>query len=295
MRNLDMVALRAFAAVAETGGITRAASVLNLTQSAVSMQIKRLEGFLDVELLERSGRGISLTTSGEKLLGYARRILALNDEAWHKLTSDEFMGEIRLGVPHDIVPRAIPQTLRAFAAEFPRMQVRLMSSFTTRLKEQLVAGEADIIITTEEGRDAGGETLLSCPLVWVGAPDGRAARKRPLPIAFEDTCIFRTHAIAALDAADIPWEWTVRTDNSRSIEATVGADLAVHAMMDGMVPDGLVPVGPQAGLPHLQAYNVNLYRRHGLHGEAAERLIDLLRQIYPEVMPGAGRQVKLAS
>jgi len=101
-RNLDLTALRSFVAVAETGGVTKAAGFLNLTQSAVSMQLKRLEEGLGLDLLDRSGRGIALTGTGEQLLGYARRMLALNDEVYTRLTSQEFEGEIALGVPHEV-------------------------------------------------------------------------------------------------------------------------------------------------------------------------------------------------
>ncbi|NHX27946.1 LysR family transcriptional regulator, partial [Escherichia coli] len=98
-RNLDLTALRSFVAVSEAGGVTRAAGFLNLTQSAVSMQIKRLEEALDLQLLDRSARQIALTASGEQLLGYARRMLALNDEIYARLTAQEYEGEIALGVP----------------------------------------------------------------------------------------------------------------------------------------------------------------------------------------------------
>lgn len=294
-RNLDMVALRAFAAVAETGGVTRAAGVLNLTQSAVSMQIKRLEVSLDIVLLDRSGRGIALTAAGEQLLSYARRILALNDEAWVKLTAQEFEGEITLGVPHDIVPRAIPQVLRAFNLAFPRMKVQLISSYTTRLRAQLDSGQADVILTTEEGLQPGGETLVTVPLTWVGAPDGLAWRQRPLRLAFEDACIFRAHAMKALDRAGIPWELVVQTDSARTIEATVGADLALHAMMDGMVPQGMEPVSHGGALPTLKAFNVNLYTRAGFGGEAAEHMLGLLRKVYPDVMSSSRQPSRLSA
>ncbi len=113
-RNLDLTALRSFVAVADAGGVTRAAGFLNLTQSAVSMQIKRLEEALDLALLDRTGRGVALTPSGEQLLSYARRMVALNDEAWTRLTCQSHEGEIVLGVPHDIVYPAIPQVLQRF-------------------------------------------------------------------------------------------------------------------------------------------------------------------------------------
>ena len=102
-RNLDLTALRSFVTVAETGGVTRAAGFLNLTQSAVSMQLKPLEESLNVPLLDRSSRSIALTAAGEQLLGYAKQMVALNDEAWGRLTAEEFEGEITLGVPHDII------------------------------------------------------------------------------------------------------------------------------------------------------------------------------------------------
>ena len=123
-RNIDMTALRSFAAVAEVGGVTKASGFLNLTQSAVSMQLKRLEESLDTKLLDRSGRGVTLTGAGEQLLGYARRMLALNDELFGRLTDQAYEGEIILGVPHDIVYPAIPQALHRFAAEYPRVKVR---------------------------------------------------------------------------------------------------------------------------------------------------------------------------
>lgn len=294
-RNLDLVALRAFASVAETGGVTRAAGLLNLTQSAVSMQLKRLEVSLDAQLLDRTGRGIALTPQGEQLLSYARRMLALNDEALQKLTAQEYEGELRLGVPHDIVPRAIPQVLRAFVAEFPRMKIHLVSSFTKALRAQLESGQLDMILTTEEGLRPGGETLTSAPLVWVGAPDGLAWRQRPLRLAFEEVCIFRGSAMAALDGAGIPWEMAVQTDSARTIEATVGADLAVHAMMDGIAPEGLVKVQHGGALPGLQTFNVNLYRSAACAGEAAERLCAILRQVYPGVMASARQPSRLSA
>ena len=129
-RNLDLTALRSFVTVAETGGVTRAAGFLNLTQSAVSMQLKRLEEALDLQLLDRTSRSVSLTASGEQLLGYAKRMLELNDEAWGRLTSGEYEGQIVLGVPHDIVLPALPRVLARFAAEYPRVNVQLISSYT---------------------------------------------------------------------------------------------------------------------------------------------------------------------
>lgn len=279
-RNLDMTALRSFVAVADTGGVTRASGFLNLTQSAVSMQIKRLEEALDLKLLDRSARAVSLTGSGEQLLSYARRMLDLNDEVMSRLTDDGFEGEVTLGVPHDIVYPAIPRVLHQFAADFPRVKVHLQSSFTRRLKDQYGQGKCDVILTTEDVCDGGGETLTELPLVWVGAPGGSAWKRRPLRLAYEKNCIFRTGVQAALDRAGIPWEMAVESNSSRTIEASVSADLAVHTMMVGTEPGYLEQIAHNNTLPKLASIKINLYSPHGRGNEVTCALSRLLREAY---------------
>ncbi|MEZ5768881.1 MAG: LysR family transcriptional regulator [Paracoccaceae bacterium] len=279
-RNLDMTALRAFATVAEAGGVTRAAGLLHLTQSAVSMQLKRLEEALGRQLLERAGRGVVLTADGEKLLGYARRILALNDEVWSRFTDAAFEGEVVLGVPHDVVYPALPPVLQRFHADFPRMKVTLVSSYTERLKQMFARGECDIILTTEDEVEPGGRTLRTVPLIWVGAIGGTAWRTRPLRLAFERRNIFRAAVEAALDAADIPWEMAVTSEMSRTIEASVSADLAVHAVPEGTVPEVMERIDHGGALPELGVTRINLYVADTLRGEAERALVRLLRKAY---------------
>ena len=156
MRNLDVTTLRSFVAVAEAGGVTRAAGFLHLTQSAVSMQLKRLEELLGLELLDRSGRTIALTASGEQLLVYARRMVALNDEVMTRLTDQAYEGQITLGVPHDIVYPVIPQVLKQFNSAFPRVRVQLRTSYTRLLFEEFSKGSCDLILTTETQVSTGG-------------------------------------------------------------------------------------------------------------------------------------------
>ncbi len=258
-RNLDMTALRSFVAVADTGGVTKAAGVLHLTQSAVSMQIKRLEDILDLSLFDRSGRGITLTTDGDQLLSYARRMLALNDEAWGRLTSKDYEGEIVLGVPHDIIFPYIPPVLRAFAAEFPRMQARLISAPTRRLREMFGRGEVDAIVTTEDQPGPGGEVLVELPLVWIGARDGSAWKQDPLPVAFCSNCIFRSGTLRALDAAGQGWEMVVDSELDNAVEAVVSADLAIHAGIQGTYPSNTAPVPHGGSLPDLGVTRIILY------------------------------------
>lgn len=278
MRNLDVTTLRSFVAVAELGGVTRAAGFLNLTQSAVSMQLKRLEELLNLSLIDRSSRSVSLTASGEQLLSYARRMVNLNDEVMSRLTDQAYEGEIVLGVPHDIVYPAVPRVLQRFHAQFPRMKVQLLTSFTRELKDQYRRGEVDVILTTEIGLDADGETLGALPLQWIGAADGSAWKQRPLRLAFGRNCIFRGGAMKALERAGTAWELGVETDSDRTIEATVSADLAVTAMLEGTKPDHLEVIDHGGALPALTQQSINLYAAEKGKGEVVQVLCDQLRQ-----------------
>jgi DNA-binding transcriptional LysR family regulator len=285
-RTLDLTALRSFVMVAEAGGVTRAAGLLNLTQSAVSMQIKRLEDLIGLTLLDRSGRGVGLTPSGEQLLGYARRMLTLNDEAWGRLTGPECAGELVLGVPHDIVYPGIARVMQAFVPAFPRVKVQLISSFTLKLKDQLRRGEVDIILTTEGGVEEGGEALATRPLVWVGAPGGQAWRQRPLRLAFEDACYFRKGVQQRLDQAGIPWEMAVESESTRSVEVMVSADLAVHTMIEGNEKRLFFEKVPHGGaLPDLWNISINMYVGRRSPGPALDALAAEIRRNFSDGPP----------
>lgn len=290
MRNLDITTLRSFVAVADSGGVTRAAGFLHLTQSAVSMQLKRLEELLGLELLDRSGRTIALTASGDQLLGYARRMIALNDEVIGRLTHQAYEGEVVLGVPHDVVYPAIPRVLQRFNAMYPRVKVELISSFTVALKEQFSRGQCDLILTTEATGHAECETIAQRPLRWIGAPDGSAWRQRPLRLAFCRHCTFRPKVIAALDAAEIPWEMVVETDSDRTIEATVSADLAIHAVLEGTEATHLSQIDHGGALPDLPVQKINLYRGDDSSNQIVSELAELLRHTFN----ASGVQLKVA-
>ncbi|KAJ02684.1 LysR family transcriptional regulator [Sulfitobacter mediterraneus] len=291
MRNLDITTLRSFVAVADSGGVTRAAGFLHLTQSAVSMQLKRLEEMLGLELLDRTGRTIALTASGEQLLAYARRMIALNDEIITRLTDHAYEGEITLGVPHDIVYPAIPQVLKQFHAAFPRVKIQLEASYTRTLKEQFAKGECDIILTTEPEVDSGGDTIARKRLVWLGAPGGATWRQRPLKLAFCRYCTFRPHVTAALDQVDMPWEMSLDTDSDRTIEAAVSADLAVNAMIEGTEPPHMEQIDHDGALPELPLQLINLYGGRSAKNEVHDTLVGLLRNAFSTSQVGRLRAV----
>ncbi len=279
-RNLDLTALRAFATVADTGGVTRAAGLLNLTQSAVSMQIKRLEEALDRTFFVRAARRLTLTPEGEQLLSYARRMLELNDEALTRLTDTAFEGELRLGVPHDIVYPAVPRSLARFAALFPRVQINLHSSFTNQMIEGFGRGELDLMVSTEESLAPEAEELSTRDLVWIGVPGGTAGQRRPLRLGFEEICRFRPIAQSALDAAGIPWESSFTGRSIETALALVAADLAVTVRMAGSLPRDSVEIGEACCLPPLPPIKIGLYDAGAHKGPVVEALKDELRRAY---------------
>ncbi|APZ53661.1 LysR family transcriptional regulator [Salipiger abyssi] len=275
MRNLDITTLRSFMAVADSGGVTRAAGFLNLTQSAVSMQLKRLEEMLGIALLDRSGRGVSLTPAGEQLLKYARRMVELNDEIYARLTLQDWEGEIVLGVPHDVVYPVIPRVMKRMQRDFPRVKLQLISSYTAELKEQFARGAVDVILTTEVEPGDGGESLLDVPLRWYGAPGGTAWKSRPLRVAFSRHCGFRPVTIARMERADTEWELAVDSESDRTIEVTVSADLAITPVLEGHAPSHfeMIPIG---ALPDLGLQKICLYASSA-RPQIVQPLLEMLR------------------
>ena len=282
MRNLDITTLRSFIAVADSGGVTRAASFLNLTQSAVSMQIKRLEESLDLTLLDRHGRGVELTSAGEQLLTYARRIVELNHEVYGKLTNKVWEGEIVLGVPHDIIYPAIPNVMKAMQRDFPRVKVQLISSYTSDLKEQFSRGSVDVILTTETNPDGAAEVLMQVPLRWYGAPGGQAWKTTPLPVAFCNHCSFQPVALRRLEDEDAEWDLVLSSESDRAIDVAVSADLAITAVLEGHEPPQFEAIPQSADLPTLGNQSVALYRGTA-RSQIIEPLCALLRREFAAI------------
>ena len=280
VRNLDIAALRSFVTVAELGGVTRAAERLNLTQSAVSMQLKRLEAALDQQLVAREGRGIGLTREGEQLLGYGRRMLTLNDEAWQRMTHHAFEGRVTFGVPEDLVDPFVSPVMRDFAADFPRARVSLTSSITRRLIDIFQEGRLDVLLTTEPLDTGTGECLHKGPLEWYVGRGSLIWKKRPLPLAAKTDCIFLPVMRAALEDAGIAWESPYEANHWRDLEAFVNAGLAVETNIS-LVVDGSsdrVPVPAAAGLPPLPDFGIFLYIRDGAP-DLALQLAGIIRDV----------------
>ena len=218
-RNLDISALRSFVTVAELGGVTRAAERLNLTQSAVSMQLKRLETAFDQPLMQRHGRGVCLTSEGEQLLGYGRRMVKLNDETWNRMMHEAFESRVSFGVPEDIVRPYVTGMLREFVGAFPRARINMVSSISRLFLKQFEKGRIEVMLTTEPAATGAGECLYRAPLKWYVGRDSEIFRQRPLPLAAKPDCIFLPVARAALEGAGISWETPYQANDRRDLVA----------------------------------------------------------------------------
>ncbi|MBL6954250.1 MAG: LysR family transcriptional regulator [Alphaproteobacteria bacterium] len=278
IRNLDTSLLRAFAAVAGTGNMTASAAKLGLTQGAVSQQIRRLEETLQCALFDRSRRGLKLTKRGEQLLGPSRQLLELNDEIWNEMTAPPMRGEVRLGIPYDLITTYLPLVLEGFVEANPQIEVSLVSAASPELLDAMKKGEVDLALVEEPLDSTGGECLCVERLLWIGRKDGTAFQKRPLPLSIVDeTCAFRPSIVTALEQTGMPWRSVFENGNIEATMTTVRADLAVTASLASLVPDDLEVLSRATGLPDLPSFAINLYLRDIDPGPAINELASFLR------------------
>lgn len=278
-RDIDTALLRAFTAVVDTGSVTGAARLLNRTQAAVSLQIKRLEDGLGTELFRREHKRLTLSPAGERLLGGAQRLVTMNDQLWTMMTAPEFDGEVRLGVPTDIIISYIPAILGRFSKAWPRVRVTLECKNSHDLMEDLANGRIDLALTTDVDLRKGGETLRHDRLVWVSAPGSDAQMKDPLPVSIgSPTCRFRPVVLEALRKAGRNWRVVVEISNQEAVHATVLAGLSVTAALRDSVPKELVYLGGNAGLPPLPEFQINLYLPLNGGSDIAKELARHIRQ-----------------
>ena len=278
-RDIDIALVRAFVAVVETGSVTAAAALLNVTQAAVSQQIKRLEELFGTPLFDRHHKRLTLRPDGERLLAYAHKLIALNDEVWGVMSAPAYEGEVRLGVPQDIVGPYLPPILNRFDRAWPRVRVSLKCTTTPRLLELLRKGDIDLTLTTEQSCGAGGETLLEDDLVWTGARNGAAHERDPLPVSLGDgTCAFRAVVLAALRAAGRDWRPVCEVSSMEPLLASIEADLSVAALLRTTIPQYLQVIDRDRRLPRLPKFLINMYLPPARQSEIAVELARNIRQ-----------------
>ncbi|WP_373432820.1 LysR family transcriptional regulator [Mesorhizobium sp. LSHC412B00] len=260
IRNLDTALIRTFVTVADKASMTAAANALHLTQGAVSQQIKRLEEALGCSLFERDRRGLRLTRPGERLFGKGKRLLGLNDEIWAEMAGTEAAGQVRLGVPYDLVGTLLAPVLKAYAETYPQVEISLLCAASPDLAAALAAGTIDLAVIEEPVGPSAGECLAIDRLVWVGAKGGVARAKRPLPVSIvADTCAFRPVVLSALNEHGLEWRTVFENGNIDATTATVRSDLAVTAWLASTVPADLDILPFDAGLPPLPNFSINLH------------------------------------
>ena len=197
---LDVDQLRAFIAIAETGSFTRAAEVVNKTQSAVSMQMKRLEERLDRPIFSRDGRASKLTEDGQRLLDYARRIVKLNIETIAAFSDAELSGRVRLGVPDDYADRYLPEIMARFSRAYPGVELSVICEPSVDLLERIDANEIDLAIVTNCETKRAAETFRRERLLWVTSNRHTTHSEQPLPLALgRPSCSWRRVAVERME------------------------------------------------------------------------------------------------
>lgn len=255
---LDLDVLRTFVAIAETGSFSAAANAVFRTPSAVSMQIKKLEDILGRSVFSRDARSVALTADGEMLLGYARRLLAINREAVSKFIVPEIVGVVRLGAPDDFGERVLPYVLKRFAVTHPAIAVDVVIDQSTQLRRRMDDRSLDItLLTNSTGAAGGAETLLTEPIVWAGAKGGCAHLREPLPISvWEEGCAWRGGALDALGREGRNYRVAYMSAHTAGQRAAIMSDLAIAPLPKSFITDDMVELSASDRLPDIGSYSL---------------------------------------
>lgn len=256
---LDLDVLRTFVAIAETGSFTTAANAVFRTPSAVSMQIKKLEDILGRAVFSRDARSVSLTTDGEMLLGYARRMLSINREAVSKFIIPDITGVVRLGSPDDYGERVLPHVLKRFAQSHPSIAVDVVIDQSSNLRRRMDDRTLDITLLTNSFKVSmdGAEVLLTEPIVWAGAKGGCAHLREPLPVSlWEEGCAWRAGALEALGRDGRNYRVAYMSAHTAGQRAAIMADLAVAPLPKSFLGSEMIELTPKDGLPDIGTYSL---------------------------------------
>ncbi|WPO97752.1 LysR substrate-binding domain-containing protein [Pseudomonas sp. HR96] len=261
MKKFDLDQLAIFVAVADAGSFVRGAEWVHRSQSAVSMQIKSLEALTGRPLFARTTRNLALTADGQTLLGYARRLLQLRDQAWGAVVHPQLTGRVAIGVPDDYAATLLPPVLRRFSASYPGVDIEVVGLPSYALLPLLRNNRLDLACMTRiDG--VSGEFVRNEPMIWAGSAQNRQiGHERPLPIAvFGAGSTSRTQAIRALQEAGIAYRMSYESPSLMGLLSMVDAGLAVAPLARCAVPERLIHLGTGEGLPALPALEVVLAR-----------------------------------
>jgi DNA-binding transcriptional LysR family regulator len=276
---LDHDQLRTFLAIAQTGSFTRAADVVHKTQSAVSMQMKKLEERIGRPIFGRDGRAARLTEDGERLLDYARRIVRLNEEAVDLFRDRELAGQVRLGVPDDYADRYLPEIMESFSRAYPRAELTVVCEPTVDLAGRIDRDELDLAIVTNSicglgaGRNA--ETFRREPLLWVTSARNSPHRNTPIPLALgRVTCAWRRFALEQLEERGLAHRILFTSWNAGAVGAAVLSGLAISVFPESGLRPGMRVLTVADGFQPLPEVNIGLLRNSHQTSKLVEALAD---------------------
>ncbi|MFL4993359.1 LysR substrate-binding domain-containing protein [Microvirga tunisiensis] len=273
MHLLDIDQLRTFVAIADTGSFTRAAEIVHKTQSAVSMQMKRLEDRVGKTIFERDGRLSKLTDEGERLLDYARRIVRLNSECMASFNDNELTGRVRLGLPDDYADRYLPEILARFSRSNPKAEVTVVCEPSHNLIERVQHSDLDLAIITHVDRRGPSEIVRIEQLLWVTSARHGVHEESPVPLALgRPNCDWRHSATEVLESADRTFRVAYVSYHSTAVGAAVLAGLAVSVLPESAVRPGMRILGPSDGFPALPSCKIGLIRARGEENPLADAL-----------------------
>ncbi|MDT4806598.1 HTH-type transcriptional regulator ArgP [compost metagenome] len=276
---LDPTLLRSFVMVVDAGNFTRAAEHLHLTQSTVSQQVLRLEQNLGCRLLDRSQRQILPTEAGERLLGYARRILQLGEEASEALSAEHSEGVLRLGLPEDFAGERMMPLLAAFSAERPRLRLEVSSGLSHELLRQYRSGELDLLLVKQWGADSDCLASWPEPLCWLDSAAQPIAERDPLPlVVFPLGALYRQEMIHALEAAGRRWRISYSSASLASLAAAAASGMGVTVLPQRCRLPVHRVLDTADGFPPIDGLVLALYARAELDS-AGRSLCEQLRQL----------------
>ncbi|ODT70582.1 MAG: hypothetical protein ABS75_11945 [Pelagibacterium sp. SCN 63-23] len=285
---LDLDQLQSFCAIADCGSFTEAARRVNKTQSAVSMQIKRLEERLGHSLLTRDGRSVTLTHHGEVLYERSRKMLRTNAEILDHFNDRDLAGSIRFGVPDDYAVRLLPVILSSFQRTHPKIAVDVSCMASEQLLEGMKAGRYDLIVFTQGTDQNFGELFRTEKMFWVASHGGRALATEPLAIACgPQCCIWRKDAMEALERTGKDYRVAYTSSNATAISSAVLSDLAVGFLPESALQPGMRVIGDDQDLPRLADAQIALMRGSHAYGGIYDALANHIVQSMGNLEPSS--------
>ena len=268
---LDLDQLNTFVAIADTGSFTRASEEVHRTQSAVSMQMRRLEERIGKPLFEKDGRTNRLTEEGERLLLYARQLLRLNRETLAAFDDKSLEGHIRIGMPDDYAERFLPEIMARFSRSNPRVELSVLCEPTANLIHHVRQGNLDIALLTDEQHS---EVVRREPLLWVGSANHSVHQREVLPVAFgRPTCTWRRAACEALEASGRDYRVLFTSFSATVISAAVLSGVAVSVLPECALRPGMRVLGETEGLPPLPDCRIGIMRGRTSQAEIVEAMV----------------------